>query len=795
MATKNLAAVITIGGVVTSGLKAAFGSTKTSLQEIGKSITDLARKQRALGESIQTFGRMGRNVDTLRQRYMETTRAVDALRVAQTRLNTAQSTHDRTTGRAMKIGAAGAGMSVAGGVMLASVVPGVKEAKHYETEKARIAALGMGDKTNEQAFHFAKDMKTFGTSQLENLELLRDGMSVFADLHHAEMVAPTLAKMKFANKAMFGEEKGEENSKQFMDMLKVIETNGGLKSQAAFLEQANMIQQMISSTGGRVNATEFRHFNATGGLGVKGMSNEGKYFEAEHLIQEMGGDRAGTGANSLYKSLYQGVAKKRAVVNLGKLGLIGDESKVKHDKAGQTASMEPGALLGANLFRESQFQWMEKVLLPQLAKKGITSEKQIMDTMGMIVSNSVGGSYLAEMYRQREAIHKSVARNHGAQNIDQLDANAKGSTSGKELDAQAKLADLKLQLGKEILPLYARGLQLVTTALQSLNKFSADNPRLSKAILIGVTALGAALVTLGPILIAAAGAMGIYAGAQLMMTRLAVSQGATGAVILFGQALARLGGIIPGVMAVIRPLALAFMISAAPMWLVVGAGVALVAAGVAIYKYWEPLKAFFSEFGTAFMAGMAPVAEGFRAAFAPVWEVIGPVVMPVLRAVGDWVKSAVSWFGQLFTPIDQASKTTTAFGEAGKLCGTVIADAFTIMLKPITLVLEAIKWIHGNIGGVIDKVSNLMGGKGGVPGAAGDMEYDAMGNPTGMSAPALPNPAARGAAAPTKQENTFNITQKPGEDSEQLARRVAEHLKQQQGIRQRGAMTDAVGAQ
>ena len=33
-------------------------------------------------------------------------------------------------------------------------------------------------------------MKTYGTSQVENLELMRDGMTVFADGHHAEMVSP-----------------------------------------------------------------------------------------------------------------------------------------------------------------------------------------------------------------------------------------------------------------------------------------------------------------------------------------------------------------------------------------------------------------------------------------------------------------------------------------------------------------------------------------------------------------------------------------------------------------------------
>jgi hypothetical protein len=493
------------------------------LRGLGGTIRDLDKRQRLLGNSIDTFGRMGKSVDGLRAKYAETIQTIDKLRAAQKKLSDAQDKRDRITARAGTVRNVGIGATAAGGALLAASVPGVKEAKHYQTEQARVAALGMGEATNAQAFKFAKDMKTFGTSQLENLELMRDGLSVFADLHHAEMVAPLLAKMKFANKAVFGTERGEQQSQQFMDMLKVIETRGGLKSEAEFTKQANIIQQVISATGGRVSATEWRHMLATGGLAGKSMDSEALFYTFEHLVQEMGGDRAGTGLNSLYKSLYQGVAKKRSVVNLERFGLIGDKSKVKHDKAGQVSSMEPGALLGSDLFRANPFEWMEKVLLPQLAKKGVTDEKQIIDTIGMIVSNSVGGSFLAEMYRQRENIKRAAARNKGAQNIDQLDKEGKSSAAGKELDAEAKLADAKLKMGNEVLPLYTAALEKGADALKSFNEFAEKHGTLVKAAAVGITGLGAALVVLGPVLTVAAGGMSLYAALQLRTAAAAVA--------------------------------------------------------------------------------------------------------------------------------------------------------------------------------------------------------------------------------------------------------------------------------
>lgn len=80
--------------------------------------------------------------------------------------------------------------------------------------------------------------------------------------------------MKFANEAMFGNEHGQENERKFMDMLKVIELRNGLKSEAAFKNQANIIQQVITATGGRVQAGEWLNAIKTGGVAVKGLTNE-----------------------------------------------------------------------------------------------------------------------------------------------------------------------------------------------------------------------------------------------------------------------------------------------------------------------------------------------------------------------------------------------------------------------------------------------------------------------------------------------------------------------------------------
>lgn len=90
MANKKLSATITIGGAVASSLKSAFGSVKGGVAEVGSAIRNAERQQKLLSQSIQTFGKQGRNVDGMRERYAQLTQQIDKMRSAQQRLNQVQ---------------------------------------------------------------------------------------------------------------------------------------------------------------------------------------------------------------------------------------------------------------------------------------------------------------------------------------------------------------------------------------------------------------------------------------------------------------------------------------------------------------------------------------------------------------------------------------------------------------------------------------------------------------------------------------------------------------------------------
>lgn len=423
-------------------------------------------------------------------------------------LSRLQQSHNRLSTGTQKMAMYGVGAAGTGVAALYQMRKPIEESKRLDVEEHRIGSLGLGKKSTQEAIQYAKAMKTFGTSTLDNMTLVRDGITAFADVHHAKMVAPMLAKMKFANQAMYGEEHGAENEKKFMDMLKVIEMRNGLKNEAAFKEQANMIQQVITATGGRVQAEEWLNLIKTGGIAAKGIDNKAFYYKLEPLVQEMSGYRVGTAMMSAYANLYQGRTTKRVANHLDDLGLIADKRKVHNDKVGQIAYLDIGAIKGAALFKKDQFAWMEQVLLPTLKAKGITKESDVVDAIGSIFSNRTASQLFSTMYLQRENIHKNMRLNEGADNIDQLDKQAKNTTAGKEVEAKAKLHDAYLQFGQTILPIYTQALVMASNAMQVFTGWMQKNPALAKTLgtglliaAAGLIAIGGTLVLLSPLLL------------------------------------------------------------------------------------------------------------------------------------------------------------------------------------------------------------------------------------------------------------------------------------------------------
>lgn len=422
----------------------------------------------------------------------------------------AQSTHghlsdiEKQLSRLKTMGFVGGAMAGAGAFGLSLFKAPIEEAKQFQTEVARFASLGFGDRVNSEAVKFATGMKTFGTSARENMTLVSDAMAVFKDLHHAELAAPIMARMKFANQAVFGEG-GKANESKFMDMLKVIEFRRGLSSPAEFETQVNFVQKVIAGSRNRVDATQLLAALKTGGVALSGRSNEAFYLGSEPLIQEFGGSRYGTAAMSIYQNLVQARGTITAQQELYRLGLL-DPSKVQFNQLGMLKKAMPGAFKGSSILEnEGELALLEKVLLPAFAAKGINSEEDVIRELGMILGNRTGSGLMSRIFQQRETLKKQVGANSSAQDIGQLDAAARNTLAGKEIELHAKWRDVLKELGTTVLPIAIKAVEGLTSVVKGIVGFAREFPTLTKWLTIGFGVLSGIVAAGGVMMMATAG--------------------------------------------------------------------------------------------------------------------------------------------------------------------------------------------------------------------------------------------------------------------------------------------------
>ncbi|MCS2168138.1 phage tail tape measure protein [Scandinavium manionii] len=115
-----------------------------------------------------------------------------------------------------------------------------------------------------------------------------------------------------------------------------------------------------------------------------------------------------------------------------------------------------------------------------------------------------------------------------------------------------------------------------------------------------------------------------------------------------------------------------------PIGLIVAA---FIAAGLLIWKFWEPIKAFFTGFFSGVMQQLAPFRDAFfplTLAFSAIAKVVGEV----------W-----DWFVKLLSPVESSRESLDKCASAGETFGKVLGSALQLLLLPLTTLMEGIGWV------------------------------------------------------------------------------------------------------
>ncbi|HBQ9303478.1 TPA: phage tail tape measure protein [Klebsiella pneumoniae] len=239
----------------------------------------------------------------------------------------------------------------------------------------------------------------------------------------------------------------------------------------------------------------------------------------------------------------------------------------------------------------------------------------------------------------------------------------------------------------------------VSKVVGSVRRWVEANPALVGSIMKVTAAIGALLVVVGGLMLSIGAVLGPMALVRLSFTTLAGEGGIarlTGGVMRLGGAFQWLAGspmqaLLSAGRMVFGPLIMLLAGISAPVW---GLIALFSAAAVAVIKFWQPIKAFFSGFFTGLMAGLQPITQAFNAVFAP--------LAPIFDSIGNAISGVWEWFTKLLEPIQFSSEALASCTSAGETFGKVVGGAISALTLPIQSVAKGLGWILEKLGAIPD---------------------------------------------------------------------------------------------
>ncbi|EGG2419541.1 phage tail tape measure protein [Escherichia coli] len=220
--------------------------------------------------------------------------------------------------------------------------------------------------------------------------------------------------------------------------------------------------------------------------------------------------------------------------------------------------------------------------------------------------------------------------------------------------------------------------QWLTRMLEKITSLAQAHPVLTRQLLIAGGALLAMTATIGSLSLVIGVLYGKLATLRLGFDILTRSMNVV-------RVLPALWGMVTGSVSLLGG-AIGALFS--PVGLIVAA---LAGAVVLIWKYWDPIRAFFAGVFSGIMERLIPLRETFER-FGPVFD-----------AIGSGISQVFNWFKSLLSPMESSKETLDKCTSAGEIFGNVLGGALQFVLTPAKMLLDTLAWILEKLGVLPDE--------------------------------------------------------------------------------------------
>ncbi|EPR3548258.1 phage tail tape measure protein [Raoultella ornithinolytica] len=212
--------------------------------------------------------------------------------------------------------------------------------------------------------------------------------------------------------------------------------------------------------------------------------------------------------------------------------------------------------------------------------------------------------------------------------------------------------------------------QGLSDAITAASEWAKESPRLTKTLILIAGALTVLTGVIGVASLAASFILGPFAKLKLAIGMLGLSSiTATSGISALSLSLSGLRVILASVFGIPGLIAAAF-----------------IAAGLLIWKFWEPIKAFFSGLFDGILRGLSPLLQSFS------------FLSPVFSSIANGASRIWNWFSRLFSPIDYSRDALNKCANAGKTFGEVLGAALNLLFTPLRLLTEGVGLLLEKLG-------------------------------------------------------------------------------------------------
>jgi hypothetical protein len=218
-------------------------------------------------------------------------------------------------------------------------------------------------------------------------------------------------------------ERAEELGADFDKLIKGMEIKGVTQDLGKFNHYIDGMAKALNVFGDTLRPTDYYEMFKYGRAATNALSDDFMLKTAPTLAQELGGSSAGKALSSFYAQFVGGKMSNKAVEALQEYGLI-DQSKVIKTSTGNVKGVKPGGIVGQEYLQPGAtdpYAWVNNVLIPALAKKGVTDPSQIQEVIAAMASQQTTAQMMSIFATQQSRIKKDAELVQGAEGMSAAD--------------------------------------------------------------------------------------------------------------------------------------------------------------------------------------------------------------------------------------------------------------------------------------------------------------------------------------------------------------------------------------